>query len=196
MSSTELLKPILEYAFKDILKVAKFKKKGNRYTRRIGSVVQLVEIQKSMGGLSFYLKFHIGFEEIARHNKQEFDEHKPKTIYRSGINVRLDNLLDLPKDWKYDMDHAHMDRLKGGIQSLVENLNEIRSLEDFSKHKWFDENFSLDCKIYHFYFNKKFEKVTEILKDFVQIMKEKRVSNLNTINSWAEKYNLVDMVDD
>ncbi len=113
--SEELLDAIVQFAVTPILKRIGFRKSARNYHRRLGEVVQVVNIQSSHGSSSsekkFYVNVGLAFDEICRQRKFEILE-KPRECEcdERGQRWRLEHLYaETSASWTVGVNEENAD---------------------------------------------------------------------------------------
>ncbi len=147
MRAKDAITLIVSNSVAPLVKDAQFKKSHFNFHRRLGTVVQVINIQLSQFNQadegSFYVNVAFAFDELRKHENRLILE-KPEE-YECDMRRRLEHLLsDTPFIWNVSLE-SDLDELANGlarrIKKLLEYLNKIDSLSNFLttalEEEWF-----------------------------------------------------------
>lgn len=154
----EMLKRVIDEAFVAVLKPRGFKKTAHNFHRRLGEVVQVVNVQLSQGSSYseklFYVNVGLAFDEICSLIGQSTNE-TPKE-HECATRGRLEEFLrNAHERWEVGGPNkldSMISKLRGVIEELAEELNQVTSPSDYLAHDWFRrESVSLsECAQIHY----------------------------------------------
>src|SRR5262249_13032647 len=144
--AASLLNNVLAQAITPPLKAAKFRKSGANYHRRHGETVQVVNIQVSRGSTwiekEFYINVGVAFDAICGlAGVPVLERPKEYECDSRGTRDRLQKLIpNVPASWvlRVGEDTASIvSSLRGSMQQLVIELDQIDGLRAYRSHRWF-----------------------------------------------------------
>lgn len=182
-----------------VLKPLGFKKSSANYLRRLGDVVQVVNLQVSHGStalsLSFYINVGLAFDAVCKLTDNTVSE-KPKEYEcdARGMRARLETLVaDVPDVWTCEPGNVDevAPQLSVAIEALSRDLNAIDSVAAYREHRWFDQMRSLNAQI--FYLLGDFDSAWQTLVTFSQQFETDRP--LSKPGWWVEQLGLTKLAD-
>ena len=142
-----LLAEVIAQAISPTLKTAKFRKSALNYHRRLGESVQVVNIQVSHGSTAmektFYINAGMTFDSLCGLvGVPVLDEPKEYQCDRCGSRDRIGSLIPgAPSFWTIRAGEDTTEvvsALRGFVQQLVAELDQIDGLPAYRSHRWFD----------------------------------------------------------
>lgn len=142
-----LLDRVIQEAIVIHLKPRGFKKKGRTFHRRLGEVVQLVNVQLSQGSdlseKSFYVNVGLAFDAVC--GLQELSVVESPKDYECesrGTIARLEEFFpESPHSWELSLSedaNPLIDTLGSVVSVLSVELDKIQSIADYRNHPWFN----------------------------------------------------------
>lgn len=132
-----------------ILKPRDFKKTRLNFRRRLGQVVQVVNVQQSQGNFgnykAFYVNVGLAFDSVCIHLGVEVSEEPVDyECDQRGIRQRLELLIPTaPARWTVPVADGELatttSRLKDIVVELATELDQIDGLPAFRSHDWFNK---------------------------------------------------------
>jgi hypothetical protein len=130
-----------------VLQPAGFRKSGTSYHRRLGSCVQVVNVQTSRGSSQdekrFFINAGLAFDELCGLvNVPIVEKPKEYECDDRGTRDRLEKLVsDADEEWRVGPSVANTEtttRLRSAMARLVRELDGIDGPARYREHRWFD----------------------------------------------------------
>lgn len=193
----EALNTVVRDAVTAVLKPIGFKKSANTFHRRLGSCVQVVNIQGSMGSSwmekTFYVNVGLAFDEICRHtNRSIMEKPKEHECDARGMRARLEQLVtNSPAQWEVSATSdasAISQSLRPMIEQMVLVLNQIDGLVGFRDSPWFQWHpaLAVPAQVHYLLGNKQAARANVVR--LTEYFADRRV--LSERDHWIEKLKL------
>jgi hypothetical protein len=142
VKAAEIIQRIISLGLKPLAKRCGFRKSGLNFYRRLGEVVQVINIQLSHSNYrsegAFYVNVGLAFDGLWRTVGQPIPE-RPKE-YQCHFRSRLELLVpEAPPRWSVSelTDRADMGReLARLVEVAVAELDQVSSAAEFLRHPW------------------------------------------------------------
>lgn len=142
MKARDLIAELVALSLTPLLRAAGFKKTAFSFHRRLGDVVQVVNVQLSGSNSgeqgSFYINVGLSFDRVCLLEGKPVNL-KPKE-FECQFQRRLEELLpSLPDRWEFSTEaesHLLAKPLHSACEQLLRALNQIDSIEHFLELNW------------------------------------------------------------
>ena len=143
----EVFDEVVRDAVTAVLKPTGFRKSGTNYHRRLGSCVQVVNVQTSRGSSwdekRFFMNAGLAFDELCElSNVPVLEKPKEYECDDRGTRDRLEKLVpNADEEWRLgpSVDAAEVTpRLRAAVTELVRQLDRIDGPARYREHRWFD----------------------------------------------------------
>lgn len=190
---------LVKQAVTAVLKPMGFKKTALNFHRRQNEVVQVVNIQGSLGSTSvekvFYVNVGFAFDEICNLNKISILE-KPRVhdCDLRGYRSRLENFVtDAPDRFSItDMNIKSVrNLLKAYFVQLGEEFDKIQSVKNFREHRWFNVTRPSQVTLQSLYLVEGIDAASVELNALTKLFSDR--PKLNDPNWWIEELNLEEL---
>lgn len=180
-----------------VLKPLRFKKTARTFHRRIGEVVQLVNVQMSQGSTYheklFYVNVGLAFDPICRlAGKEVLDKPKNYECDSRGTSGRLEEFLRAsPACWEVgdpERIEATIAELKSLVQQLALEFEAINSLAAYRSHPWFSRRLPRQENAQILYLLGDFEEAWAEINALCTFFADRQ--NINHPKYWVEELNL------